>query len=115
MDKERLNVDERNGKLRQFENAIRAAAPELSVGDRVTVSDIGMQSGIFEAGEQFIVVDICEPGGLLSKWAGDPARTVRLWSFDELGDLKQLVVEPKFVSVVEKYERPAKKIVVKKK
>lgn len=102
-----LTLDERNGKLLNFENDI-INNPEFQEGDKVKPSALGMQTGLFQAGELFIIVKM---GELIGKWAGDPSRTIELWNFNGQGVLNRTVTDPKFIELVERKgkKKPSKK------
>ena len=103
-----LSIDERNGKLASLLSDMRAAV-KFEVGDVVEASNIGANTGMFVAGERFFVA-AC--GEVIGKFAGDPSRTVELWSFDADGLLKRTITDPRFIRLVES-GKPVRKAAVK--
>ena len=93
----KLSVDERNGKLASLLNQMRIVGV-FAVGDVVEANDLGAQTGMFVAGERFFVAGV---GEIIGKFAGDPSRTVELWSFGEEGLLRRTITDPRFIRVVE--------------
>ena len=103
-----LSVDERNGKLVSLLSDMRAAV-KFEVGDVVEASNVGANTGMFVAGERFFVAAV---GEVIGKFAGDPSRTVELWSFDADGLLKRTITDPRFIRLVES-GKPVRKAAVK--
>ena len=103
-----LTVDERNGKLASLLSDMRAVG-KFEVGDVVEASNVGANTGMFVAGERFFVAAV---GEVIGKFAGDPSRTVELWSFDADGLLKRTITDPRFIRLVES-GKPVRKAAVK--
>jgi hypothetical protein len=103
-----LSVDERNGKLASLLSDMRVAG-KFEVGDVVESNNVGACTGMFVAGERFFVA-AC--GEVIGKFAGDPSRTVELWSFDSDGLLKRTITDPRFIRLVES-SKPIRKAAVK--
>ena len=94
-----MTVDERNGKLVELFPWI-VKEPVVNVNDVVVLSPLGISAGLGEAGERFVVVRIDERWG---KVLGDVGRVVEMWCFDENGELRKLVSDPKFLTVIEPF------------
>jgi hypothetical protein len=103
-----LTADERNGKLLGLVSEMRAVGV-FAVGDIVESNNVGACTGMFVAGERFFVA-AC--GEVIGKFAGDPSRTVELWSFDSDGLLKRTITDPRFIRLVES-SKPIRKAAVK--
>ena len=103
-----LTVDERNGKLLGLLSDMRAVG-KFEVGDVVEAGNVGAHTGMFTAGERFFVAAV---GEVIGKFAGDPSRTVELWSFDADGLLKRTITDPRFIRLVES-GKPVRKAAVK--
>ena len=105
----KLTLDERNGKLLAELNQMRAGG-SVSVGDVVEPNSLGIATGLFAAGERLFVSGV---GENIGKLAGDPTRTVDLWSFDADGALKRTITDARFLRVVESAVTKKKAAVVK--
>ena len=105
----KLTLDERNGKLLAELNQMRAGG-SVSVGDMVEPNSLGIATGLFAAGERLFVAGV---GENIGKLAGDPTRTVDLWSFDADGRLKRTITDVRFLRVVESATAKKKAAVVK--
>lgn len=103
-----LSIDERNGKLLGLLSDMRVVG-KFEVGDVVEASNIGANTGMFVAGERFFVAAV---GEVIGKFAGDPSRTIELWSFDADGLLKRTITDPRFIRLVES-AKPVRKAAVK--
>ena len=88
-----LTLDERNAKLIGMVNELRTIE-QFAVGQLVEPSGAGIASGLMEAGEQFFVAGV---GELIAKFAGDPSRTIELWSFNPDGSLRRTITDPRFI------------------
>ena len=105
----KLTLDERNGKLLAELNQMRAGG-SVSVGDVVEPNSLGIATGLFTAGERLFVAGV---GENIGKLAGDPTRTVDLWSFDADGHLKRTITDVRFLRVVESATAKKKAAVMK--
>lgn len=97
MEDNKLDLNGRNALLGMLAPMI-FNDPAISAGDIVSANDIGLKTGVFEAGERFAVVRV---GEMIAKFAGDPTRTVELWSITEDGEVRRTLTDPKFLMVVE--------------
>ena len=101
--KKMLDMNERNGKLLALENYIIGKVPDFMIGDKVKPNELGVAAGIFEAGENFFIVDI---GDHLKKRSEDPTSTILIWGIAGDGFLRQMIVNPRWLQVI---EQPAPK------
>ena len=99
-----LTIDERNGKLTGLVNQMRTV-PKIGVGDIVECNDLGAAlNDLFVPGERFYVAAV---GEVIGKFAGDPSRTIELWSFAGDGSLRRTITDPRFLRVVERFVKKA--------